>query len=305
MKNKLNKIKELIGNTELVFLKNISEKYGQGNKIYAKIESDNPTHSVKDRPALYMLLAAFEAGKLNDSTVIIEPTSGNTGISLAYIGQQLGLRVILTMPETMSVERRQLMASFGAELVLTEGAKGMKGAIAKSAELHEEIQNSIIPMQFENIANPRSHYETTGPELLKALPEIDVLVGGVGTGGTITGAGKYLKEHKDVTTVAVEPFESSVLSGLPVGPHKIQGIGAGFIPAVLDLNVVNSIQRVTTTDAIETAKELFATDNVSAGISAGAALKGAIQYIQEAKLSQKNIVFILPDNKDKYISMGL
>lgn len=305
MKNKLNKIKELIGNTELVFLKNISEKYGQGNKIYAKIESDNPTHSVKDRPALYMLLAAFEAGKLNDSTVIIEPTSGNTGISLAYIGQQLGLRVILTMPETMSIERRQLMASFGAELVLTEGAKGMKGAIAKSAELHEEIQNSIIPMQFENIANPRSHYETTGPELLKALPEIDVLVGGVGTGGTITGAGKYLKEHKDVTTVAVEPFESSVLSGLPVGPHKIQGIGAGFIPAVLDLNVVNSIQRVTTTDAIETAKELFATDNVSAGISAGAALKGAIQYIQEAKLSQKNIVFILPDNKDKYISMGL
>ena len=298
---------QLIGKTPLLELTHIEKKYGLKAKILAKLEYFNPAGSVKDRIAKAMIDDAEKSGKLTPDSVIIEPTSGHTGIGLAAVAAARGYRIIIVMPETMSVERRQLMKAYGAELVLTEGAKGMKGAIAKADELSKEIPNSFIPGQFINPANPKAHFETTGPEIFEDTDgEVDIFVAGVGTGGTVTGVGKYLKSKKpQVKVVAVEPASSAVLSGKPSGAHKIQGIGAGFVPDVLDTGIYDEILQVENEDAFAFGKEIGKSEGVLVGISSGAALYAAVELAKHEENAGKTIVVLLPDTGDRYLSTPL
>lgn len=295
---------QIIGRTPLLELTHIEKAENLSAKIYAKLEYFNPAGSVKDRVARAMLDDAEANGKLKADSVIIEPTSGNTGIGLCSVAAARGYRIIIVMPETMSVERRQLMKAYGAELVLTEGAKGMKGAIAKADELAASISNSFIPSQFTNPANPKAHYETTGPEIWEDTDgKVDIFVAGVGTGGTITGVGKYLKEQNpDVKVVAVEPTSSPVLSEGHGGPHKIQGIGAGFVPEVLDTGIYDSIITVANEDAFAGGKRMGRQEGVLVGISSGAAIHAAVHLAKQPENAGKNIVVLLPDTGDRYLS---
>lgn len=298
---------QLIGKTPLLELTHIEKKYGLKAKVLAKLEYFNPAGSVKDRIARKMLDDAEAAGKLTPDSVIIEPTSGNTGIGLASVAAARGYRIIIVMPETMSVERRQLMKAYGAELVLTEGAKGMKGAIEKADELAKEIPNSFVPGQFVNPSNPKAHYETTGPEIFEDTDgEVDIFVAGVGTGGTITGVGEYLKDKKPgVKIVAVEPETSAVLSTGVAGAHKIQGIGAGFVPDVLDTKVYDEIIPVSNEAAFEAGKLIGKSEGVLVGISSGAAAYAAIELAKRPENEGKTIVVLLPDTGDRYLSTPL
>lgn len=298
---------QLIGKTPLLELTHIEKKYGLKAKVLAKLEYFNPAGSVKDRIARKMLDDAEAAGKLTPDSVIIEPTSGNTGIGLASVAAARGYRIIIVMPETMSVERRQLMKAYGAELVLTEGAKGMKDAIAKADELAKEIPNSFVPGQFVNPSNPKAHYETTGPEIFEDTDgEVDIFVAGVGTGGTITGVGEYLKDKKPgVKIVAVEPETSAVLSTGVAGAHKIQGIGAGFVPDVLDTKVYDEIIPVSNEAAFEAGKLIGKSEGVLVGISSGAAAYAAIELAKRPENEGKTIVVLLPDTGDRYLSTPL
>lgn len=298
---------QLIGKTPLLELTHIEKKYGLKAKVLAKLEYFNPAGSVKDRIARKMLDDAEAAGKLTPNSVIIEPTSGNTGIGLASVAAARGYRIIIVMPETMSVERRQLMKAYGAELVLTEGARGMKGAIAKADELAKEIPNSFVPGQFVNPSNPKAHYETTGPEIFEDTDgEVDIFVAGVGTGGTITGVGEYLKDKKPgVKVVAVEPETSAVLSTGVAGAHKIQGIGAGFVPDVLDTKVYDEIIPVSNEAAFEAGKLIGKSEGVLVGISSGAAAYAAIELAKRPENEGKTIVVLLPDTGDRYLSTPL
>ena len=298
---------QLIGSTPLLELTHIEKKHGLKAKILAKLEYFNPAGSVKDRIAKAMIDDAEAKGLLNADSVIIEPTSGNTGIGLASVAAARGYRIIIVMPETMSVERRQLMKAYGAELVLTEGAKGMKGAIAKADELAKEIPNSFIPGQFVNAANPKAHFETTGPEIFADTDgEVDIFVAGVGTGGTVTGVGQFLKSKKpEVKVVAVEPKSSAVLSTGIAGSHKIQGIGAGFVPEVLDTKVYDEIIPVENDDAFATGKEIGKSEGVLVGISSGAAVWAAIELAKRPENEGKTIVVLLPDTGDRYLSTPL
>ena len=298
---------ELIGGTPLMELTHIEKELGLKAKILAKLEYFNPAGSVKDRIAKAMIDDAEEKGLLKKGSVIIEPTSGNTGIGLASVAAARGYRIIIVMPETMSVERRQIMKAYGAELVLTEGAKGMKGAIAKADELAKEIPNSFIPGQFVNPANPKAHFEHTGPEIYDDTEgKVDFFVAGVGTGGTITGVGEYLKSKKpDVKVVAVEPATSAVLSTGVAGAHKIQGIGAGFVPDVLDTKVYDEIIPVSNEDAFATGKMIGKNEGVLVGISSGAALSAAIELAKRPENEGKNIVVLFPDTGDRYLSTPL
>lgn len=300
-------ILDLVGKTPLVELKRIEEKEGLQAKLIAKVESFNPAGSVKDRIAKAMIEDAEAKGLLKEGSVIIEPTSGNTGIGLAAAATVKGYRMILTMPETMSVERRNIVKAYGAEVVLTDGTKGMKGAIEKADELAKEIPNSFIAGQFVNPANPATHKKTTGPEIWEDTDgEVDIFVAGVGTGGTITGTGEYLKEKKpEVKIVAVEPASSPVLSEGVSGPHKIQGIGAGFVPDTLNTSIYDEIIKVENEDAFETGKYLAAEEAILAGISSGAALYAAIQLAKREENKGKTIVVLLPDNGDRYYSTAL
>lgn len=298
---------QLIGHTPLMELTNIEKKHGLKAKLLAKLEYFNPAGSVKDRIAKAMIDDAETKGLLKPGSVIIEPTSGNTGIGLASVASARGYRIIIVMPETMSVERRQIMKAYGAELVLTEGAKGMKGAIAKAEELSKEIPNSFIPGQFVNPANPKAHFETTGPEIFDDTDgKVDIFVAGVGTGGTVTGVGQYLKSRNpSVKVVAVEPKSSAVLSTGVAGPHKIQGIGAGFVPDVLDTKVYDEIIPVTNEDAFAAGKEIGRSEGVLVGISSGAALWAGIDLAKRPENAGKTIVVLLPDTGDRYLSTPL
>ena len=298
---------QLIGHTPLMELTNIEKKHGLKAKLLAKLEYFNPAGSVKDRIAKAMIDDAEAKGLLKPGSVIIEPTSGNTGIGLASVAAARGYRIIIVMPETMSVERRQIMKAYGAELVLTEGAKGMKGAIAKAEELSWEIPNSFIPGQFVNPANPKAHFETTGPEIFDDTDgKVDIFVAGVGTGGTVTGVGQYLKSRNpSVKVVAVEPKSSAVLSTGVAGPHKIQGIGAGFVPDVLDTKVYDEIIPVTNEDAFAAGKEIGRSEGVLVGISSGAALWAGIDLAKRPENAGKTIVVLLPDTGDRYLSTPL
>ena len=300
-------VSSLIGNTPLVRLSGYQKEKGLKANILGKLEYFNPAGSIKDRIALYMLADAREKGLLNENSVIIEPTSGNTGIGLAAVAAEKGYRTIITMPDTMSIERRNILKAYGAEVVLTEGAKGMKGAIAKANELAEQIPHSFIPGQFTNEVNPLAHYKTTGPEIWQDTDgEVDFLVAGVGTGGTLSGAGKYLKEqNRDIKVIAVEPKDSPVLSEGHAGPHKLQGIGAGFVPYTLDIAVYDEVIAVTTEQAFEAARILAREDAVLAGISSGAALYAAEVIAARPENKDKNIVVIFPDNGEKYLSGSL
>lgn len=297
-----NSVTDLIGKTPLLALKNET-----GANIFAKLEYFNPAGSVKDRVAKQILDDAEKKGILKEGTTIIEPTSGNTGIGLSAIAAARGYKIIITMPETMSIERRNLMKAYGAEIVLTEGAKGMKGAIAKAEELHNEIDNSFIAGQFENPANPEAHRTTTGPEIWEDTDgKVDIFVAGVGTGGTVTGVGEYLKsKNPDVKVIAVEPQTSPVLSEGKAGPHKIQGIGAGFVPDVLNTNVYDEIIPVSNEDAFETARDIAREQGVLVGISSGAAAFAAKQVAKREENQGKNIVVLLPDTGDRYLSTEL
>ena len=298
---------QLIGKTPLLELTNIEKKFGLKAKILAKLEYLNPAGSVKDRIAKAMIDAAEASGELKPDSVIIEPTSGNTGIGLASVAAARGYRIIIVMPETMSVERRQLMKAYGAELVLTEGAKGMKGAIARADELAREIPNAFVTGQFVNPANPKAHFETTGPEIWEdTVGRVDYFVAGVGTGGTITGTGRFLKsKNPDVRVVAVEPASSAVLSTGVAGAHKIQGIGAGFVPEVLDTKIYDEIIPVSNDDAFATGKEVGKNEGVLVGISSGAALWAAIELAKRPENEGKTIVVLLPDTGDRYLSTPL
>lgn len=298
---------QLIGKTPLLELTHIEKEYGLKAKVLAKLEYFNPAGSVKDRVAKKMLDDAEAAGKLTPESVIIEPTSGNTGIGLASVAAARGYRIIIVMPETMSVERRQLMKAYGAELVLTDGTKGMKGAIEKADELAKEIPNSFIPGQFVNPSNPKAHYETTGPEIFEDTDgEVDIFVAGVGTGGTVTGVGEYLKEKKpSVKIVAVEPESSPVLSKGVAGAHKIQGIGAGFVPEVLDTKVYDEIIPVSNEAAFETGRLIGRREGVLVGISSGAAAYAAVELAKRPENAGKTIVVLLPDTGDRYLSTPL
>lgn len=298
---------ELIGNTPLLELSNIEKKYGLKARLLAKVEYFNPAGSVKDRIAKKMIDKAEAEGKLKPGSVIIEPTSGNTGIGLASVAAARGYRIIIVMPETMSVERRQIMKAYGAQLVLTEGAKGMKGAIAKADELAKEIPDSFIPGQFVNPANPEAHFETTGPEIYNDTDgKVDYFVAGVGTGGTVTGVGKYLKSKIDgVKVVAVEPESSAVLSTVVAGAHKIQGIGAGFVPDVLDTKVYDEIIPVSNDDAFKFGKEVGKNEGILVGISSGAALSAGITLAKRPENEGKTIVVLFPDTGDRYLSTPL
>ena len=298
-----NTLPELIGNTPLLRL----ERFAPGAGVLAKLESFNPLSSAKDRAGLYMILDAEERGLLQPGAVIVEPTSGNTGVALAYIGRQRGYRVVLTMPETMSQERRSLLAALGAELVLTEGARGMGGAIERAKELLESTPGAWMPDQFNNPANARAHYETTGPELWRDTDGgVDVLVAGVGSGGTITGAGRYLKEQNPaIRLVAVEPAESPVLSGGRPGPHKIQGIGAGFVPPVLDTGIYDEIIPVSNEDAFSVGRLIGTQEGVLVGISSGAAVAAALELAKRPENEGRTIVVLLPDTGSRYLSTPL
>lgn len=300
-------VSELIGNTPLVELTNFEKNHNLDATILGKVELFNPAGSVKDRIAKAMIDEAVKAGKVNDETVLIEPTSGNTGIGLAAIAAARGNRLIITMPETMSIERRNLMKAYGAEVVLTDGSKGMKGAIAKAQELAGEIPNSFIPSQFTNPANPAIHEATTGPEIWRDTEgKVDILVAGVGTGGTVTGTGRYLKsQNSDVKVVAVEPAGSPVLSEGHAGAHKIQGIGAGFVPDTLDTSVYDEVIAVADEDAFETGRELAAKEGLLVGISSGAAVWAASQLAQRPENKGKTIVAILPDTGERYLSTAM
>lgn len=298
---------DLIGNTPLVEVKNIEKKYDLKARVLVKLEYFNPAGSVKDRIAKAMIEDAEEKGILKEGSVIIEPTSGNTGIGLAAIAAAKGYRVVLTMPETMSVERRNILKAYGAQIILTEGSQGMKGAIAKAKELAEETPNSFIPGQFENPANPEIHRRTTGPEIWRDTEgKIDIFVAGVGTGGTITGVGEYLKsQNPEIKVVAVEPADSPVLSEGKGGPHKIQGIGAGFVPDTLNTKVYDEIVAVSNEAAFEIGKEIARTEGVLVGISSGAALYAALELAKRLEYQGKTIVALLPDSGDRYYSTPL
>lgn len=300
-------MEEMIGHTPLLELHHIENKYALKAHLLAKMEYLNATGSAKDRPALEMIVDAEEKGQLKPGSVIIEPTSGNTGIGLAAVGTVRGYRVIIVMPDTMSAERRKLMKAYGAELVLSDGKLGMSGAIAKAEEIRDANPGSMIMGQFVNPANAQAHYKTTGPEIWQDTDgNTDVFVAGVGTGGTITGTGRYLKEQNpDVHIVAVEPDSSAVLSGEKAGPHAIQGIGGGFIPDVLDTGIYDEIIRVTDADAIETGAMFGKTEGVLVGISSGAALYAAIQLAKKEEYAGKNIVVLLPDSGDRYLSTAM
>lgn len=295
---------DLIGNTPLVRLNGYQKEKKLDAELLAKLEYFNPAGSVKDRVALYMLLDAREKGLLKRDSVIIEPTSGNTGIGLAAVAAEKGIRTIIVMPDTMSIERRNILKAYGAELVLTDGKLGMKGAIAKANELAEEIPHSFIPGQFTNDANPLAHYKTTGPEIWKDTDgDVDILVAGVGTGGTLSGAGRYLKEQNpDIQVVAVEPKDSPVLSEGRAGSHKLQGIGAGFVPRTLDIDIYDEVIPVTTQQAYDAARLLAREDAVLAGISSGAALYAAEVLAKRPENRGKRIVIIIPDSGEKYLS---
>ena len=304
-----NNLTELIGKTPLIRLTGLEKKQGLKANILGKLESFNPAGSVKDRIALAMIKDAEEKGMLTSNSVIVEPTSGNTGIGLAAVAAARGYRIILTMPETMSVERRSLLKAYGAELVLTEGAKGMKGAIERAEELAKELPNSFIPGQFTNPANPEIHRRTTGPEIWEDTEgKIDILVAGIGTGGTITGAGEYLKsKNPNIKVIAAEPFDSPVLTGGKAGPHKIQGIGAGFVPDVLNTSVYDEVIKVKNEDAFSMGRALSKSDGLLVGISSGAALWAAEEVAKRAEYSKNdiNIVVILPDTGERYLSTPL
>lgn len=297
----------LIGHTPLLELSHIEKEFGLEAKILAKLEYFNPAGSVKDRVAKAMLDDAEKSGKIKPGATIIEPTSGNTGIGLASVGVARGYKVIIVMPETMSVERRQIIKAYGAEIVLTEGSKGMKGAIAKADELQKATPNSFIPGQFVNPANPKAHYESTGPEIWNDTDgNVDWFVAGVGTGGTVSGVGKFLKEkNTNVKIAAVEPASSAVLSTGVAGPHKIQGIGAGFVPDVLDKNVYDEVIRVTNEDAFAYGKLVGRKEGVLVGISSGAALWAAVEIAKRPESKGKQIVVLLPDTGDRYLSTPL
>lgn len=301
------KITDLVGKTPLVRLSNYEKEKGLDAQIIAKLEYFNPSGSVKDRVAKAMILDGEKQGKINKDTVIIEPTSGNTGIGLASVAASRGYKIILTMPETMSVERRNLLKAYGAELVLTEGAKGMKGAIAKAEELHSQIENSFIPSQFENKVNPQTHFETTGVEIYDDTEgEVDIFVAGVGTGGTVSGVGKYLKsKNPNVKVVAVEPSGSPVLSKGVSGPHKIQGIGAGFVPDTLDTSVYDEVITVDNEMAFETGRLIAKKEGILVGISSGAAVYAATVLAKREENRNKKIVVLLPDTGDRYLSTPL
>lgn len=300
-------VTELVGNTPLVELTNYERNHGLGATLVGKVESFNPAGSIKDRAAKAMIDDAVASGRLNDQTVIIEPTSGNTGIALAAIAAARGNRIIITMPETMSVERRNLMKAYGAELVLTEGAKGMKGAIAKAEELAAEIPNSFIPSQFTNPANPAIHRVTTGPEIWRDTEgKVDILVGGVGTGGTISGTGEYLKsQNPDIKVVAVEPADSPVLSQGRAGAHKIQGIGAGFVPETLNTSIYDEVITIENEEAFAAGRELAAHDGLLVGISSGAAVAAAAKLAVRPENKGKTIVVILPDTGERYLTTAM
>lgn len=302
-----NSFLDLVGNTPLVRVNNLIKKDELKADVLAKLEYFNPAGSVKDRIAKEMILDALEKGLINENTTLIEPTSGNTGIGLSAVATALNLKIIITMPETMSVERRNLMKAYGAELVLTPGSEGMKGAIAKAKELASQIENSFIPGQFENPANPTAHYKTTGPEIYEQTEEkVDIFVAGVGTGGTISGIGKYLKEkNPEVKVVAVEPASSPVLSTGKGGAHKIQGIGAGFVPETLDTKIYDEIITVENEDAFATGKEMAKTEGILVGISSGAALYAAKELAKREENAGKTIVVLLPDGGDRYLSTPL
>ena len=300
-------ITELIGNTPLLELAGLKAKYGFKANVFAKLEYLNPAGSIKDRVAYTMIADAEEKGLLKEGSVIIEPTSGNTGIGLAAVGSAKGYRTIIVMPDTMSVERRNLIKAYGAELVLTDGKLGMNGAIAKAEELVKEIPGGIIAGQFTNPANPKAHYDTTGPEIWKDTDgKVDMVVAGVGTGGTITGIGKFLKEQKpDVKIIGVEPASSPVLTKGESGTHAIQGIGAGFVPAILDRDIMDEVIAVENEDSFVLGREVVRTDGVSVGISAGAALWAAVEVAKRDENEGKNIVVILPDTGARYMSTAL
>ncbi len=300
-------IAEAVGRTPLIELKNIGREYGLAAKLYAKAEFMNPAGSVKDRVAAEILSDAERRGILKEGTTLIEPTSGNTGIGLAAIAAAKGYRLVIVMPETMSVERRQMIAAFGAELVLTDGKKGMAGAIAEAERLHKETKNSLICGQFVNPANPAAHYKTTGPEIWADTDgEADIFVAGVGTGGTVTGAGRYLKEKKpSIKVIAVEPASSPVLEGGTSGSHKIQGIGAGFVPKILDTKIYDEVVGVENEKAYEWARILARKEGILAGISSGAALFAAVQVSARKENEGKTAVVLLPDTGDRYLSCGL
>lgn len=302
-----NGFSELIGNTPLVRLNNLIKKDELKADVLAKLEYFNPAGSVKDRIAKEMLYDAIEKGLIDKDTTLNEPTSGNTGIGLSAVAASLGLKIIITMPETMSIERKNLMKAYGAKLVLTSGSEGMKGAIRKANELAKQIPNSFIPGQFENPANPTAHYKTTGPEIFNQTDgKVDIFVAGVGTGGTISGIGKYLKEkNPDVKIVAVEPASSPVLSQGKAGAHKIQGIGAGFVPNILDTGIYDEIIAVENDDAFITGKEIARTEGILVGISSGAALYAAKQLASRKENEGKTIVVLLPDGGDRYLSTPL
>ena len=300
-------ISELIGKTPIIELTNIESKHSLSAKILAKLEYFNPAGSVKDRVAKAMIEDAEQKGILKKGSTIIEPTSGNTGIGLASVATSKGYRTVLTMPETMSIERRNLLKAYGAEIVLTDGSKGMSGAIKRANELKEEIENSVILGQFVNPANPQAHFKTTGPEIWEDTDgDVDIFVAGVGTGGTLSGVGKYLKEQKPyVKVVAVEPETSPVLSEGKAGPHKIQGIGAGFVPETLDTEIYDEIIKVANESATQTANEIAKTEGVLVGISSGAALYAAVELAKRPENKGKNIVVLLPDTGERYLSTPL
>lgn len=302
-----NSVEEIIGHTPLVELQRIEQKYNLNAILVAKFEGVNPAGSAKDRVALQMLNDAESAGIIKEGAVIIEPTSGNTGIGLAAIGAIRGYRVILVMPDTMSIERRKILKGYGAEIELTPGALGMSGAIARAEEMAKEIPGSFIPSQFDNPSNPRAHVNTTGPEIWEDTDgRVDMIVAGAGTGGTITGIGQFLKEKKpSLKAVAIEPATSAVLSGEPAGKHGLQGIGAGFIPKVLDVDLLDEVIKVTDEDAIETGKMFGKTEGYLIGISGGAAVWGAIEEAKKPENEGKMIVVIIPDSGDKYLSTAL
>ena len=301
------KLTDLIGNTPLLELGTYRDENNLEANLIAKVEYFNPLGSVKDRVANAMIETAIKEGKINKDTVIIEPTSGNTGIGLAFVTATKGLHLILTMPETMSIERRRIVAALGAEVVLTPGAEGMKGAIAKAEALKEEYGNAFIPQQFENEANPKIHFETTGPEIWKDTDgKVDIFVAGVGTGGTVTGIGKYIKsQNPNAKIVAVEPATSAVLSGKKPGPHKIQGIGAGFVPKVLDLDIVDEIIPVENDDAFNASRAVAKAEGLLVGISAGASIYAATELAKRPENKGKTIVALLPDTGDRYLSTPL